>query len=61
MIPVTKKVWSGGDYGCLPLALKAGELTRATGGAITNNDDLPLPDDINNEINDTTKPTEVIR
>ena len=56
-----QNVWAGGDYGCLPLALKSGELDRATNGAITANDDLPLPDDINREITDETKPTEIIR
>lgn len=53
--------WAGGDYGCLPLALLAPELSRATGGAISSNALLPLPDDINKEITDKTTPTDILR
>ena len=54
-------VWAGGVYGCLPLALLAPELSRATGGAIDSNALLPLPDDINKEITDKTTPTDILR
>ena len=53
-------VWAGGAYGCLVLALRTTEINRATGGAITSCDLLPLPDDVNKKITDKTTPTEIL-
>ena len=53
-------VWAGGDFGCLALALSSSELDSATGARIVNNDRLALPNDVNKEIQDDTKPTDLL-
>ena len=60
-VRINAKKWASGKFGCLPLALEDEDLSIAINNALTSNERLPEPANVQADISDETGHKDLLR